>query len=360
MKSLWIRAETLSNERRVALTPNDAQYLIEQGHQIYVERSPIRIFSDNDYRAMGCELVEAGSYIRAAKSDYVLGIKALDRDEEAISQQHIYFAHAYKGQEGADQLLRRFGQGGGRIFDLEFLCDPQNRRACYFGYWSGMAAASLTLLQWCNNQSSHGSPIPNHFDQLAIAYDSIEKSLASYDHRPNAIVIGYKGNCGRGVKSILEHFNIEMTLWDKEHTSNSHAFNEILEHDLFFNCIYLSEKIPPFITEDDLHQSKNRQLSLVCDIACDPDNPLNPIPIYRQTTSFDVPAQRLVFQQQPLDIIAISNLPSFYPRESSEAFSAQLCPYLEQLLTQAQLPPAWQALEQLFEQQLSLSYARAG
>lgn len=56
-------------------------------------------------------------------------------------------------------------------------------------------------------------------------------------------------------------------------------YPEIVESDIFVNCIYLSKPIPPFVNAESL-ASPDRKLSVVCDVSCDTTNPHNPIPIY--------------------------------------------------------------------------------
>ena len=45
------------------------------------------------------------------------------------------FGHAYKGQDGANKLLGKFKNGGGALYDLEYLLDKNNLRIAAFGYW---------------------------------------------------------------------------------------------------------------------------------------------------------------------------------------------------------------------------------
>lgn len=349
MKSLWIRAETLAHERRSALSPADANRLIQKGYAIYVERSAQRIFTDKEYAEQGCFLVEPGSHPNASSDDFILGIKSLPNSDIPINQQHIYFAHAYKGQLGADKILTRFKQGRGAIFDLEYLYDEKRRRACYFGYWSGVAAACLSLLHWINQQLPSPEEIPSHFDSLDPCLTLIEQRLKKIGRRPNALIIGHLGNCGKGVAALCEHFGLNTTAWDINETRNRNYFAEIFVHNIFFNCINLTDAIHPFITKEQLTQFNSQiPLSLICDIACDIENPNNPLPVYTQTTTLEQPAQTITNINQPVDIIAIPNMPSFFPRESSIAFSEQLLPYIDELLSSQQLPTAWQQLKQMY------------
>jgi saccharopine dehydrogenase (NAD+, L-lysine-forming) len=73
LQHIWLREETLDNERRTALTPQDAKKLVEQGFNVTVERSTKRIFSDDEYLNVGCSLVEAGSWKDAPLTATILG-----------------------------------------------------------------------------------------------------------------------------------------------------------------------------------------------------------------------------------------------------------------------------------------------
>lgn len=60
--------------------------------------------------------------------------------------------------------------------------------------------------------------------------------------------------------------------------------------DIFVNCIYLSVKIPSFVSPESISAAGNaRNLRVVVDVSCDTTNPNNPIPIYAINTTFDKP-----------------------------------------------------------------------
>ena len=78
--------------------------------------------------------------------------------------------------------------------------------------------------------------------------------------------------------------------WDLEETAKGGPFQEILEVDIFVNCIYLSSRIPFFIDPKQISEAGiTRRLSVVVDVSCDTTNPHNPIPIYNVNTTFDKP-----------------------------------------------------------------------
>lgn len=92
------------------------------------------------------------------------------------------------------------------------------------------------------------------------------------------------------------------------------------------NCVLATTPIPPFLRETDLDDPA-RRLRTLSDVTCDVGSPLNVLPVYDRTTEWDEPVRRL-HKEPPLDLIAIDNLPSLLPKESSEGFSGQLLPLL--------------------------------
>ena len=101
---------------------------------------------------------------------------------------------------------------------------------------------------------------------------------------------------------------------------------EILDYDLFVNCVLAMKKMPPFITKE-LIESKNINLKVISDVSCDPDSDCNMIPLYEQATILSKPLITVTEGQNPVKITAIDNLPSILPKESSYDFSSQLESY---------------------------------
>jgi saccharopine dehydrogenase (NAD+, L-lysine-forming) len=124
-------------------------------------------------------------------------------------------------------------------------------------------------------------------------------------------------------------------------------YKEITDSDVFINCIYLSDEIPPFVNDKSL-SDPNRKLSVVCDVSCETTNPHNPISIYKENSTFDRPTLPVkVERDPPLTITSIDYLPSLLPREASEAFSKALLPSLLQL-KERKTACVWTQAEKLF------------
>jgi saccharopine dehydrogenase (NAD+, L-lysine forming) len=341
MMHLWLRAESKPNELRVALTPEVVVKLITAGYTISVEECNKRVFEIEQYRKAGCRIVATASWQNAPDECYVIGLKELPEPLPSLHHKHIYFAHAFKNQSGWQKLLSKFADDGGQLLDLEFLLDESKRRIAAFGYWAGFAGAAVAVMNWLS-QPGQMQVISDYADKSQLITE-LSDLLHKHGKRPKAIIIGAKGRCGSGAAEVFRLLNIDVTLWDMEETGKGGPFAEILEHDIFVNCVFVQSDTLPFLTKKLLEQS--RILSTIVDVSCDPHGSYNPLPIYDRCTSFDLPAQRL--KSEPvLDLISIDHLPSMLPKESSEDYSLQL---LQALL---QLPdgPTWQGALQVFEE----------
>ena len=85
-------------------------------------------------------------------------------------------------------------------------------------------------------------------------------------------------------------FRDDILKWDLAETAKGGPFQEILDVDIFINCIYLSSYIRPFLTKEQITTAgQSRRLSIVVDVSCDTTNPFNPIPIYSINTTFPNP-----------------------------------------------------------------------
>ncbi|MBH47782.1 MAG: saccharopine dehydrogenase [Halobacteriovorax sp.] len=353
-RTLWLRHETKPFEERVALTPSAAKQLQMRGHDVRIERSSTRIFTDAEYEKLGLPLVDTNSWRSAPEDAIILGLKELEEESSPLIHRHIFFAHCYKGQTGADELLTRFALGDGKLYDLEFLVDRAGRRIAAFGVWAGFVGAALAIDFWIDRQlglnPNDKAPLkPWTSSQDLVLY--LKERLASLGRAPSTLIIGARGRCGRGAKKLLDALAINTVAWNSKETKGRGPIKEILDFDVFINCALMMSKTKPFLTPDLLKQP--RKLQVISDVGCDPTGPCNPIPIYSDTTSMDHPAKQLSFTEQDLWITAIDHLPSLLPRESSDDFCSQLLPHLEVFLSGRIEDTPW-------ERSLSLFYRHLG
>ncbi|MDB6178934.1 saccharopine dehydrogenase [Paracoccus sp. Z330] len=348
MTHLWVRAESRANEDRVGITPDGVARLLGDGFRVTVEDSARRIIPIEEYRKAGAEIAPEGAWPDAPDEAIVFGLKELPEDGSPLRHRHIMFGHAFKGQPDGQILLARFARGEGQLFDLEYLVDEHGRRLAAFGYWAGYAGAAVSLKCWVAQQRGgicqavHAYP-----DKEGMTTDLRAQLDASGRPRPRAIVIGAKGRVGSGAADLMTEMGVPVTRWDIEETAHGGPFPEILTHDIFINAILAQPGAPVFVPADAV--APGRSLTVIGDVACDPTSDFSPIKVYDCSTSWLEPALR-VATQPPLDVMAIDNLPSMLPRESSLDYAAQLLPVLRQLPQIDQGP--WARANAIFEEKV--------
>jgi saccharopine dehydrogenase (NAD+, L-lysine-forming) len=331
MTHLWVRAEQRQNEDRVGLTPDGASKLIAEGLHVTVEDSASRCIATAQYADAGANIAPENSWPTAPKDAIIFGLKELPDDGTALTHRHIMFGHAYKGQPAGQVLLRRFRDGGGVLYDLEYLVAEDGRRVAAFGYWAGYAGAAVALKCWAAQQKNRvAGPVGTYPGATHLLADLQSELVATGSHRPTALIIGALGRVGTGAADLCTAMGVPTTRWDMDETRAGGPFPEILAHDIFLNCILARPGTPVFVPADT--GQRPRKLSVIGDIACDPDSDFSPIKVYDRTTTWDVPALR-VHDTPPLDVTAIDNLPSMLPVESSSDFASQLLPSLLTLET---------------------------
>lgn len=344
---VWIRSESRATERRAPVVPADVPLLLDAGFQVTVEESPQRVFPIEEYAAAGAAVAGEGTWTDAPHDAYVLGIKELPDEPTSLHHRHVYFAHAFKGQEDAQDTLERFRRGGGQLFDIEYLTDADGRRVVAFGYWAGYVGAALGVLHLAGTLAAPLAPMAKHeLDaQLEQAGRSDARSLL-------ALVTGGRGRSGRGAHGALLTAGVPATRWDVRETRDLHK-QALLGHDLLVNCVVTRTPTTPFLEQADLDHE--RRLRVLADVTCDVTGPTNMLPVNTEITTWDDPVRRLhsgspEHDVAPLEVIAIDNLPSLLPREASEGFSADLTPHLLGLAEQGGPSAPWQAAGRAFDE----------
>ncbi len=325
MTHLWIRAEQRPNETRVGVTPKGVTTLLKAGFEVSVERSKTRVIPDIEYSNTGCTMVAENAWPAAPNDALIVGLKELPTDTGPLHHDHVLFGHAYKGQPDGPHLLHRFIEGGGTLFDLEYLTDNDGRRVAAFGYWAGFAGAAMSINAWAAQKT--GTPVApaRTYKNADEIVEHTKTLLETIGDTPTVLIIGALGRVGTGSADFAKRVGSAITKWDMAETASGGPFPEVLEHDVFLNCILASPKTPVFVYPDAINQ--NRRLSVIGDIACDPDNAFSPIKVYNRTTTWNEPVLR-VSDEPTLDVMAIDNLPSMLPLESSLDFADQLLPHL--------------------------------
>ncbi|WFE75140.1 saccharopine dehydrogenase [Roseinatronobacter sp. S2] len=324
MTHLWVRAEQRPQEERVGITPEGVTALVAQGIRVTVEDSPCRALPLAPFLAAGAQAAPYGSWPDAPQDAIIFGLKELPEEGSPLRHRHIMFGHAFKGQPAGQRLLARFKAGGGVLYDLEYLTSDQGRRVAAFGYWAGYAGAAVSLLAFAAQARGGICPAVARFsDRHAMAH-AVADALAGLN-APRVLIIGALGRVGTGAADLCAAAGATLTRWDMAETAHGGPFPEVLEQDVFLNCILASPGTPVFVSEN--ARTAPRALRVIGDIACDPTSEFSPVKVYDRATDWESPVLR-VSPDPVLDVMAIDNLPSLLPVESSQDFAGQLLPHL--------------------------------
>ena len=302
---IYLRSETYANESRTPLVPIHIEILKKAGYQIIVESSEKRIFPDMDFIKAGA-IITTDPWFKQPKNTLIVGLKELANLDKLDEHTHIYFSHSYKQQNNANHILQAFRRSNSIIYDLEYFLNPDGKRALAFGYNAGLVAAVLGLTQYYNRKNGYPDL---HNLQPWLTMDSMLDSCKTH---PATIAVVGSGRSAQGVKCILQKLNLPAFTVCREN------IRIIKDADIIFNCITLDKNYNEVWIDKDTQLNKDQ---LIVDISCDYTKPNNPIAVYSSPTTWQDPVYNY---SDKLSIIAIDNLPSLLPRDSSVEFSEKL------------------------------------
>ena len=135
---------------------------------------------------------------------------------DPLPHTHIQFAHCYKQQGGWSDVLRRFAQGQGTLYDLEFLEDPETkRRVAAFGFHAGFAGAAAGALAFAAQEGSDGQgklaglkPYANESAMVKHVKEGLE-SVKGGIKDVKVLVIGALGRCGSGAVDLFRKAGLQ-------------------------------------------------------------------------------------------------------------------------------------------------------
>jgi len=316
-KTIFLRKEVYENEYRCPLAPSDVTILCNCGFTVFVQSSETRCFSNYEFEKAGA-IITNKSWDNFSNC-LTIGIKELDNIDKLNSHTHIYFSHSYKNQSGATNLLQHFKNSNSNLYDLEYFVNGQNKRLIAFGYYAGFNGASLGLLQYL--KKTNGNKLSNlkYWKSCQEILDNINNF--KIPEKISICIIGSTGRCGNGAQALFNAFGIKYT-----ELSTLDPKTNLESYDIVINCICLTKPVGTWY-DSTTPFYKN---TVIVDISCDYTSLNNPIKLYNSKTTWEEP----VFSYNNLvDIIAIDNLPSLLPSESSSEFSSILTNLLKQYHT---------------------------
>ncbi len=393
MKRIGIRIEDkYLMERRVAITPEVVKEVIKNNNvSIDVESSKKRVFTDEEYREAGANIID-----KLENSDIVFGVKEMPIDFFEEEKTYIFFSHTIKGQEYNMPLLKKMMEKRINLIEYEKVADDSGKRLIFFGRFAGIAGMINSFWSFGQRCKLQGYDTPfaklrqsHTYSSLVEAIEDIKlvaaelKSTGIHDDLA-PLTVGFTGygNVSKGAQEIVDLFEIEdvnpneLSSINKDYRNNciykvvfkekdiskpkdsskefelqhyytnadcyENNFEQYVPYlTILMNCMYWAPEYPRIITKDflaELYSKDERKLCVIGDVTCDPDGSIesthigtfieDPVFVYNPKTR----KATMGFEGEGILTMAVDILPSELPREASEAFSAALKPFIKGLI----------------------------
>lgn len=360
MKIGIIREGKNPPDKRSPFTPDQLQSLnqkFEGQLKFYVESSPIRCFSDEEYESKGVEVIPDIS-----GCDVLFGVKEVPIANLIPDKTYFFFSHTIKRQAYNRGLLQAVLEKNIRMIDYEVLKNESGSRVVAFGRWAGVVGAYNAM--WTYGQKTGLFEIKRAHECFDLA--EMKQELQKVQLPPIKIILNGSGRVGNGAKEILEameikevgtedflhqyfdepvfvqlkseDFNRRKTDggFDKNefYTSpekyESHFLKFAEEGEMLIAAAYWDPKAPRLFELKDI-QADDFGISVIADVTCDINGS---VPTTSKASTilspvYDVDRQTMTEieafgKQNSISVMAIDNLPCELPREASRDFGNQL------------------------------------
>ncbi len=387
-----ILKEQNKSEKRAPLTPSDIKWLVERGIKVEVEANPLRIFSDNEYRKVAAEVVKSFKKanflvgIKAMEPSKIVGGKIYMVFSHTVKGQknnipllkeflrkNVTLIDYENVRDGKGRRLVYFGRFAGICGMVDSLH--------YYGLklkGQGIVTPFLSL-----KQSWKYKDIDDMRNGVEKVREKIKNEGLPGKIAPFIVGVIGRGNVSGGAQEILglmgaeevhprdmnrfvkkkahlDRKKIYMIVFYREEkirskTGKKFYFEEYREHpelfesnmdkyipklNMLINASYWDENYPRIVTKKmikDLYGKKRFRLGFIGDISCDVGGGIEithkattqRFPVYTYDPLDD--AYRTGYRSSGITILAIDNLPTELPRDSSENFSKLIREYVYQV-----------------------------
>jgi alanine dehydrogenase len=341
-------------DRRVVFSPN----ALVQLKQLYpeaivkVESSDIRIFTDDQYRSVGIEVVEDIS-----DCDVLFGVKEVPIEYLIPNKSYFFFSHTIKKQPYNRMLLQSILEKNIKLYDHETIVNKNGRRLIGFGRYAGIVGAYNTIRAFGTKFELFKLPKA----ETLSGREELISQLKRIIFPPIKFVITGGGKVGNGIKEILDAIKITEVTVDnfltkkyaqavyiqidvldynkridgrvlgcsdfyqnpEEYVSNFERFIKV--SDILITGHYYANEAPVILSKEVL-KAKDCNIKVVGDLSCDINGPIGCTlrastianPFYGYMASEDREVD--VFHPAAIVVMAVDNLPCELPKDASEGF----------------------------------------
>ncbi len=373
---LGIIRETRLDERRTPLIPDHINKIkkIYENVKIIIQPSKIRCFNNDEYENAGAEINE-----NLNECNLILGVKEIDSELLIKDKTYLFFSHtskiqsdnsaAVQGTPGMDkkELLKTILEKRITLIDYENIRDNNGARYLGFGRFAGIVGCYNSLALYENFVKNFKMKRTFELGH----YNNLKNSLVNKKFSKIKILVTGDGRVNRGVLEMLNHTNItEISKEDyllknydipvfcnlktadyvtfdskksfdlqhfinypKKYRSKTHEF--LKSTNLLISAHYWDPNSPKIFELKNLKDYSS--LKVIGDITCDINGS---IPTTLKSTSIENPYfyydknnfSECKLSLNALAIMAVDNLPSELPRDSSTEFGdgilKEVLPYI--------------------------------
>ena len=360
LTNIGIIRESRNDENRTPLVPEHIKKYKESNPNInfIIQPSNSRCFSDEEYELCGAKINE-----NLNECSIIFGVKEIDPDILINNRTYLFFSHTFKinkQQKNIEKhkkdLLLSILNKKITLIDYENIRGKNGTRCLGFGRFAGIVGCYNTLnllLKVLGKQSLASAYKINDYERLVLNLKNL------YFPKTKILVTG-DGRVAKGVIELLNQTNIKAVskkdflekkfdqpifcnLETKDYVTNNSSTNFNLEHfidnpqdysssalqylketDILISAHYWDPSSPKIFENEDLKDLQN--LKIVGDITCDINGS---VPTTIRSTTIEEPnywIERYTLKEidennDGIAVMAVDNLPSELPRDSSTEFS---------------------------------------
>ena len=360
LTNIGIVRESRNDENRTPLVPEHIKKYKESNPNInfIIQPSNSRCFSDEEYELCGAKINE-----NLNECSIIFGVKEIDPNILINNRTYLFFSHTFKinkQQKNIEKhkkdLLLSILNKKITLIDYENIRGKNGTRCLGFGRFAGIVGCYNTLnllLIVLGKQSLASAYKINDYERLVLNLKNL------YFPKTKILVTG-DGRVAKGVIELLNQTNIKAVskkdflekkfdqpifcnLETKDYVTNNSSTNFNLEHfinnpqdysssalqylketNILISAHYWDPSSPKIFENEDLKVLQN--LKIVGDITCDINGS---VPTTIRSTTIEEPnywIERYTLKEidennDGIAVMAVDNLPSELPRDSSTEFS---------------------------------------
>ena len=360
LTNIGIIRESRNDENRTPLVPEHIKKYKESNPNInfIIQPSNSRCFSDEEYELCGAKINE-----NLNQCSIIFGVKEIDPNILINNRTYLFFSHTFKinkQQKNIEKhkkdLLLSILNKKITLIDYENIRGKNGTRCLGFGRFAGIVGCYNTLnllLKVLGKQSLASAYKINDYERLVLNLKNL------YFPKTKILVTG-DGRVAKGVIELLNLTNIKAVskkdflekkfdqpifcnLETKDYVTNNSSTNFNLEHfinnpqdysssalqylketNILISAHYWDPSSPKIFENEDLKDLQN--LKIVGDITCDINGS---VPTTIRSTTIEEPnywierynLKEIDENNDGIAVMAVDNLPSELPRDSSTEFS---------------------------------------